>query len=161
MAGQFGTYDRWENAQVRNAEGKMWMQKVESCRIMQKSAVYRRYYVQGGTVYLYERVCCTSAVRPNCPVFWVGQVSVSLVIHGLWWTVDCANLHQWGLTQSSSCDYGQRQTMNHTVDTCPLTKFQGGLNLLHEADDDAVIWLESILQRLQHRWTTTTTTTTV
>jgi len=33
--------------------------------------------------------------------------------------------------------------MNHNVDTCPLTKFEGGLNLLHEADDDAVIRLES------------------
>jgi len=33
--------------------------------------------------------------------------------------------------------------MNHSVDTCPLTKFEGGLNLLHEEDDDAVIWLES------------------
>jgi len=34
--------------------------------------------------------------------------------------------------------------MNHIVDTCPLTIFEGGLNLLHEADDDdAVIWLES------------------
>ena len=33
--------------------------------------------------------------------------------------------------------------MNHIVDTCPLTKFEGGLNLLHEANDDAVIWLES------------------
>jgi len=33
--------------------------------------------------------------------------------------------------------------MNHIVDTCPLTKFEGGLNLLHhEADDDAVMWLE-------------------
>ena len=29
------------------------------------------------------------------------------------------------------------------VDTCPLPKSEGGLNLLHEADDDAVIWLES------------------
>jgi len=54
-----------------------------------------------------------------------------------------ANLHKWGLTQSPSCDCGQRQTMNHIVDTCPLTHFEGGLNLLHEADDDAVIWLES------------------
>ena len=35
------------------------------------------------------------------------------------------------------------QTMNHIVDTFPLTQFEGGLNLLHEADDDAVIWLES------------------
>ena len=33
--------------------------------------------------------------------------------------------------------------MNHTVDTCPLTKFEGGLNLLHEADDCTVMWLES------------------
>ena len=53
------------------------------------------------------------------------------------------NLHKWGLTQSPSCDCGQPQIMNHTVDTCPLTPFEGGLNLLHEADDDAVIWLES------------------
>jgi len=37
----------------------------------------------------------------------------------------------------------ERQTMNHIVDTCPSTKSEGGLNLLHEADDDAVIRLES------------------
>jgi len=36
-----------------------------------------------------------------------------------------------------------RPRTNHIVDTCPLTKFEGGLNLLHEADDDAVMWLES------------------
>ena len=35
-------------------------------------------------------------------------------------------------------------SMNHITDTCPLTKFEGGLNLLHEVDDDAVIWLTSI-----------------
>jgi len=28
-----------------------------------------------------------------------------------------ANLHKWGLAQSSSCDCGQRQSMNHIVDT--------------------------------------------
>ena len=54
-----------------------------------------------------------------------------------------ANLHKWGLAQSPSCDCGQRQTMNDIVDMCPSTKFQGGLSLLHEVDDDAVIWLES------------------
>ena len=32
--------------------------------------------------------------------------------------------------QSPSCDCGQRRTMNHIVDTCPLTEFEGGLNLL-------------------------------
>jgi len=54
-----------------------------------------------------------------------------------------ANLHKWGLAQSPSCDCSQRQTTNHIVDTCPLTKFDSEMNLLHEADDDAVIWLES------------------
>ena len=47
-----------------------------------------------------------------------------------------ANLHKWGLALSLSCDCGQRQAMSHIVDTCPLTKFEGGLNLLHEADDN-------------------------
>jgi len=54
-----------------------------------------------------------------------------------------ASLHKWGLTQSPSCDCGQRQTINHIVDTCPLIKSEGGRNLLHEAADDAVVWLES------------------
>jgi len=45
---------------------------------------------------------------------------------------------KWGLVQSPSCDCGQRQTMNHVVDTRPLTKFEGGLNLLHKG-----VWLES------------------
>jgi len=25
----------------------------------------------------------------------------------------------------------------HIIDTCPLTKFEGGLNLLHKVDDDS------------------------
>jgi len=35
------------------------------------------------------------------------------------------------------------ETMNHIVDTSPSTKSEGGLNILHEADDDAVIRKES------------------
>ena len=31
------------------------------------------------------------------------------------------------------------------VDTCPLTEFENGLDLLHEADDDVVVRLESSL----------------
>jgi len=45
-----------------------------------------------------------------------------------------------GPTQSLFCDCEQRQTMNHVVDACPLTKFEGGLNVLHEADDRAGIY---------------------
>ena len=54
-----------------------------------------------------------------------------------------ADLHKWGLAKSPSCVCDQRQTMNHIVNTCPLTKFEEWLNLLHKADDNAVIWLES------------------
>ena len=41
------------------------------------------------------------------------------------------------------CEQFSIQTVNHIVDRCSLTKFEGGLDLLHEADDAAVIWLES------------------
>ena len=52
-------------------------------------------------------------------------------------------IHKWRLAQSPSCDCGHRQTMNLIVNTYPLTKFEGGLNLLHKADDGTIIWLES------------------
>jgi len=51
-----------------------------------------------------------------------------------------ANLHKWGL---EFCDCGQRQTMGHIVDLCPLTQLDGGLTSLEKADDDAVTWLKT------------------
>jgi len=42
--------------------------------------------------------------------------------------------------------------MNHIVDTCQLTKFEGGLNLLYETDDDAVTWLESTATAALAKW---------
>ena len=57
-----------------------------------------------------------------------------------------------GLTQSPSYDCGQHQTMNHIVDTRPLTQLEGGLNLLHDADDDTVIWLESTATAALAKW---------
>jgi len=37
----------------------------------------------------------------------------------------------------------EAQTMDHTVNSCPLTKFEGGLTILHEAEY-AVNWLNSV-----------------
>jgi len=34
-----------------------------------------------------------------------------------------------------------RQTMSHIVESCPLTKLNGGLSQLHSVDDDAIAWL--------------------
>jgi len=84
----------------------------------------------------------TTVTNPTIrqPGFHLPRHTWSLMNH--FWTGQgpCrANLHKRGLTQSPSCDCGHRQTMNHTVDTFPLTTFERGLNLLHEADDDAVI----------------------
>ena len=32
--------------------------------------------------------------------------------------------------------------MSHIVESCPLTKLNGGLSRLHSADEDAVSWLK-------------------
>ena len=46
-----------------------------------------------------------------------------------------------GFTDNELCDCGEIQTMSHIVNFCPLTKFDGGLLRLHEADEAAVDWL--------------------
>ena len=38
---------------------------------------------------------------------------------------------------------GETQTMSHIVESCPLTKPNGGLSRLHSVDEDAVSWLTS------------------
>ena len=53
----------------------------------------------------------------------------------------CNACHKkWGLTDNELCDCGEIQTMSHVVNSCPLTKFDGGLLRLHEADEAAVDW---------------------
>ena len=47
------------------------------------------------------------------------------------------NVHMTSLTFCS----GETQTMSHIVESCPLTKLNGGLTRLHSADEDAVSWL--------------------
>jgi len=34
--------------------------------------------------------------------------------------------------------------MDNIVDSCLQTKFEGGLTILHEAEEDAVNWLNSV-----------------
>ena len=54
----------------------------------------------------------------------------------------CNACHKkWGFTDNELCDCGEIQTMSHIVNFCPLTKFDGGLLRLHEADEAAVDWL--------------------
>ena len=54
----------------------------------------------------------------------------------------CNACHKkWGFTDNELCDCGEIQTVSHIVNFCPLTKFDGGLLRLHEADEAAVDWL--------------------
>jgi len=48
---------------------------------------------------------------------------------------------KWRLTDTDPYPCGKTQTMSHTVESCPLTKLNGGLSRLHSADEDAVSWL--------------------
>lgn len=41
----------------------------------------------------------------------------------------------WGLTDTGLCPCGETETMIHIVESCPLTKLDGGLPQLHSADD--------------------------
>ena len=47
---------------------------------------------------------------------------------------------KWTFTDNELCDCGETQTMSHRQ-LFPLTKFDGGLLRLHEADEAAVNWL--------------------
>ena len=47
----------------------------------------------------------------------------------------------WCLTDTDLCSCGETQTMYHIVESCPLTKLNGGLSQLHYADDAAIAWL--------------------
>ena len=50
---------------------------------------------------------------------------------------------KWRLTDTDLCLRGETQMMSHIVESCPLTKLNGGLSWLHSADEDAVSWLTS------------------
>jgi len=50
---------------------------------------------------------------------------------------------KWQLTDTDLCPCGETQTMSQIVESCPLTKLNGGLSRLHCADEDAVSWLTS------------------
>ena len=50
---------------------------------------------------------------------------------------------KWRRTDTNLCPCGETQMMSHIVESCPLTKLNGGLSRLHSADEDAISWLTS------------------
>jgi len=52
-------------------------------------------------------------------------------------------LHPFVRSPEHLCPCGETQTMSHIVESCPLTKLNGGLSRRHSANEDAVSWLTS------------------
>ena len=50
---------------------------------------------------------------------------------------------KWRQTDNELCNCGEVQTMSHIVNSCPLTKLEGGLERLHLVDNVAINWLTS------------------
>jgi len=50
---------------------------------------------------------------------------------------------KWNQTATDLYPCGEKQTMSHIVDSCPLSKLNGGLSHLHSDEDEAVAWLIS------------------
>ena len=48
---------------------------------------------------------------------------------------------KWRLSDTDLCPYGETQMMSHIVESCSLTKLNGGLSQLQSADEYAVSWL--------------------
>jgi len=57
-------------------------------------------------------------------------------------------LHKWGMSESPLRCCGNIQTMQHIVETCPLTKYDGGLRGIHKGSANAIKWLENLIIRL-------------
>ena len=67
----------------------------------------------------------------------------SSVIHVFHYTYMIIAGRKRRLTDTDLCPCGETQMMSHIVESCPLTKLNGGLSRLHSADEDAVSWLIS------------------
>ena len=77
-------------------------------------------------------------LQPHNPAtgFRPPSVAAGLLLHGV-----CRR--KWRLTDTDLCPCGETQTVSHIVESCPLTKLNGGLSRLHSADEDSVSWLTS------------------
>jgi hypothetical protein len=54
-------------------------------------------------------------------------------------------LYHWIIRENPSCEYGtEKETIQHIVEECRLTKFQQGFSELHLLTQNALNWLQQI-----------------
>ena len=56
-----------------------------------------------------------------------------------------SNLHRWGYVTSPNCPFcnDSIQTMDHIITSCPATSPPGGYEMIHEADEKFMEWLDN------------------
>jgi len=58
---------------------------------------------------------------------------------------------KWNQADTDLCPCGEKQMMSHFVDSCPLSKLNGGLLQLHSAGDEALADQLRLLTHAQER----------
>jgi len=77
---------------------------------------------------------------------WNRCITCSITLNTEWHTDSLRQTersYKLDLVGTDLCPCGETQTMSHIVESCPLTKLNGGLSRLHSADEDAVSWLSN------------------
>ena len=84
---------------------------------------------------------CPLDGRPHNPATWFHPTTTTVVSPEPFPHRSRACRKTQCLTDTDLCSCGETQTMSHIVESCPLTKLNGGLSQLHSADDAAIAWL--------------------
>lgn len=53
-------------------------------------------------------------------------------------------MHRWNFTESSLCQCGEIQTMNHILQDCNIYKFSGDIFELNDLTEETMLWLENL-----------------
>ena len=134
----------WINPQHR------WRHSIYCLRSHRSSIWYRRQDLLPTAGNQWRNEHLLSTMTSSLPLLTSLQVNVhlrQLTVNYLFTVINmkqghcCACRSKWGLTDTDLCPCGETQTMSHIVESCPLTKLNGGLSRLHSADEDAVSWL--------------------
>ena len=101
----------------------------------------KAYEVKAGIGVIAGNTVWSMPERLECEVLQKARYINTLTFTYLYLCGACRS--KWRLTDIDLCPCGETQTTSHIVESCPLTKLNGGLSRLHSADEDAVSWLTS------------------
>jgi hypothetical protein len=102
----------------------------------------RNSQLYGFSNYSFGKICVAKCEEENGQIIIIqGKLNRFRTGHG-----KCNNmLFHWNIRENPSCECGaEKETIQHIVEECPLTKFQQGFSKLHLLTEDALNWLQQI-----------------